>query len=758
MDRNRALQDLQEAATLAERQDDLAELKALFYRIQGIAQQFPQDSEVQAEAKRARQIAVNRGKSIQEQQKAAGVALAGQPAVAAPAPIASPAADPPKPPEAWRWRLPVIAGSLAGMMLAIPIMYSLSRKPIGPPTTDTTQGVVARIKTSPAGAQVRLNGEARGVSDLTLNLPVGDYQVDATLDGYLPASATLRAEFGRPNEIVLPLRPAQQLLRIFSDLDSGTVKLDSTPPQPLEGGQAILENIPPGEHRVFVEGPQGSAGFSIKLTAGGSPEVKPGITTRNLLAIVAGNLGRSTQLQTSDAGPVPVQLDGKPAGSVTAQGLDLQAERGERELLWGTGATQRKVLLAFGPVPTVSAYLKMDLNAGTLVVSSNEDDASVFVDGVELKRKTSRGQLRIANLAVKDYRIRIAKPGFLGVAEQTIRVAKGEETRVTFQLKPEPKVASLNLAGLPPGAAVLLDGQPAGTARPDGTLQIPNLAPGDHAIEVRAERYLPRRTTAKLVAGQTYEIRNFALELAPATLRFNVTPANAKLSIRRDGERDFRAIQGASISVQEGSYTILAQSPDMTDRTVAVQVAAGDARTVEIRLQPAKAPEPVAAKPQGGGIEGFEGAFQREGDWYVKRGGGAALYRPTPGGGTFSFSVFLKKATGVFRTSRIQFFVDYQDPKNFILYQIDDKRIHRIVTVDGKRKGTSLANRLGDLEFYPLQVDVKGDSISLRGRSLEGSVLLDSFTAESDVTDGRFGLQVQGKDEVAIGEFRFTPR
>lgn len=779
MDRQRALKELQEALTQAEELSDLSRLKELFYRVQGIAQQFPQDAEVQALSARARQAAVTRGKKIQEQQRTPSPSVATNPpstSVAsapksAPSPSvpAGPETPPrpvptltaPRPTSTWRWRLALYAGLFGGILLAIPVIYSLSRKDLGPPRTDTTKGIPVLIRTNPSGAVIRVNGEVRGNSELQVDLPVGEYQVEASLDGFQSALTTVRPEFGRNLEVSLDLAPMAQSLRIFTDFEQGQVFVNEETPRALEQGQLVLNALPAGTHKVRVVSPQGRAEFTVDATPGKMPVVKPGIQTQSLMAVLVANLGSKAQIHSSSPTPMPVVLDGRSVGNVGPEGLPLEAMTGDHELLIGSGALMRKLVVGLAPAPVLSAYLKLDIDAGTMVVLTGEDEVSVFVDGQERRRKTSGGQLRIAGLPVKKYTVRVVKNGFLDVAEQTVEIRKGEETRVAFQMKSRPRVASLQLAGAVPGSVVLLDGQTVGMVKPDGTLQLANLQPGDRTLEVRADKYVPRRIPIKLVAGQTFEIapRDLAMEIQKGTLRVNVTPANAKVSIRRDNERTPSPLNANPLQLVEGTYIVSASAPDHADRSMTVQVEAGQTRTLDLRLSEVKTVQ-VTVKSPPGGIEGFEnaGAFRKEGEWFVRKGGGAVLYRPTPGGGTFSFAMFLKKGTGIFRTSRLQFVVDYRDQKNYVMYQIDPQRINRVEVVDGKRKGTAVPNKLGDMEFYGLSVDVRQEGVTLRGKQAGGNVVLDSFTRADDATDGRFGLLIPGGDEFAIGEFRFTPR
>ena len=100
-------------------------------------------------------------------------------------------------------------------------------------------------------------------------------------------------------------------------------------------------------------------------------------------------------------------------------------------------AGERTVKEKFGAAPMLTAFLKSDVTAGTLIVVANEEDAKVFVNGDEYKRKLQKGQLRIQTLG--QVRVSVAKDGYQAVEPQTVQVKKGQEVRIEFALKEIPK-------------------------------------------------------------------------------------------------------------------------------------------------------------------------------------------------------------------------------------------------------------------------------------------------------------------------------
>ena len=59
---------------------------------------------------------------------------------------------------------------------------------------------------------------------------------------------------------------------------------------------------------------------------------------------------------------------------------------------------QRTFKEDFGPGPALTVFLKTDRNVGTLIVSTGENNARVFVNNKEYPRRTQNGQLRIQTI------------------------------------------------------------------------------------------------------------------------------------------------------------------------------------------------------------------------------------------------------------------------------------------------------------------------------------------------------------------------
>jgi hypothetical protein len=117
---------------------------------------------------------------------------------------------------------------------------------------------------------------------------------------------------------------------------------------------------------------------------------------------------------------------------------------------------------------------------------------------------------------------------------------------------------------------------------------------------------------------------------------------------------------------------------------------------------------------------------------------------------------------GVFRGKSLEWVLDYHDDRNYALFHMDKNDFRRIQVLNGRR--TELVKKphgvsMGDSLSATLQIEVAPGSITSRVRNGEQWVVLDSWTApERNFSQGRFGIVVNGKDEVRLSNFSFLAK
>jgi hypothetical protein len=750
------------------------DLKPIYYRLEEIGQAFPGDGGMQSAITEVRNKMVAFGQRLMEMQSTAErEAAAKQPggAFAPPVqtfpsgPAATPSAPqsyapppktpPPSSPPPFNWKRAVAVGGVVGLLIAAGGIFTIrnAQKKAEEQRQVADGASSIAIKTSPAGASIRVNGEVKCTSNCNVELPTGTYEVLAVLPGYESASSPLNVVGGTPGELSLTLQPMPLSVRMFTDLQAGKVTLDGNPLGDLQDGQLVLDRVSPGRHTVKVSNQSTEASFDFESQLGQPPVIVGPVVARNVLAIVVANAGKSAKVHSS--ANVKVQVDGTAAGDAGPSGLALDnLATGDRELTINDGSVDRKLLVSVGAQPTLTAYLKLDVNLGSLYVTTGGlDDVTVFLNSTELKRKTKGGEMRLLGLPVRQYTVRVVKEGYTADAPKLVSVAKGQEARVEFALKAIPKLANLRISGAAPGTAVLLDGQGLGIIAADGSYTSSTITPGEHTIELRKESFAPKRNPRQFRAGETVELSgaDVTLVAAASSIRVNVKPANAQIFYRKSDESQLRQANGNTINVSAGTWVVVAKAANYGDGTTTVQVASGENKAVEITLK--EVPK-VITKKLGTMLEWEQpGEWEQQEGWTVHKGGNFVLYGITPPDGKFIFNIALLKGR------RLQWFANYIDSKNHVLYQLDRKNFFRRDVVNGRSSEYKVGHEMEKQESYTIQIDISPGTIKHSVHNGSTWVDLDTFNSPGrKLTDGKFGLYIPNNDTYGLSNFRFTPR
>jgi hypothetical protein len=282
-------------------------------------------------------------------------------------------------------------------------------------------------------------------------------------------------------------------------------------------------------------------------------------------------------------------------------------------------------------------------------------------------------------------------------APTVIHIIKGEEARAEFQLTPVPQIATLEVRGAQPGTTLYLDHDLLATIGGDGGVTLPGVKVGDHAIELRHDGFSPKRLQRSFAAGATV------------------------------------SLSGADVAM---------------DRLVANEKPAPVVQDV----QPPSPTSPAQQQPKEKETTLLAGER-------IQRGGGFVIFHSTSGPGHYNFSAQLKKGGGFLKKERLQWFAGYQDPKNYILFQIDGKHLIVRQFVDGK--ATDLRRvpfEVDPNEWVQVEMGVKANAIETKIRPANGSWQdAGSVPIENlDLTQGKVGFLIPGSDEVSVSNFRYS--
>jgi hypothetical protein len=228
------------------------------------------------------------------------------------------------------------------------------------------------------------------------------------------------------------------------------------------------------------------------------------------------------------------------------------------------------------------------------------------------------------------------------------------------------------------------------------------------------------------------------LDVAPADLKITFNPADAQVTLGKAGETPAKVVNGATLSLPAGSYTLTAKTADNFSRSAAVELAAGQSKNLDLSLGPSgmsKWDDPASWKPENGA--------------FVHKGGDFVMYNLLPGTGTFVFSAMLSKGR------RLQWMLDCVDANNYVLFQMDENNFYRTVVRNGEKGDEIKIPHKGDKKsFRTFQIRVGPNEITHQIRQGENWVLLDRWSqAGSNLSLGRFGFYIPGNDQVGLASF-----
>jgi serine/threonine-protein kinase len=633
----------------------------------------------------------------------------------------------------------VVAGSLVLLLAMTLVLVKIIGRTPPPPAA----AVAVHIHASPAGATIRINNEVQGVSDVDIRLQAGTYQIDAQLDGYQTASSSFEVKAGGPpGSIDLTLQPVLPLVRLSADSGAGKVSLDDNPVFDLDGGQWTADNLAPGAHKLKFAGSQTEASFTFATEAGSLPAVTGPLTAKGIHAVVVSNRANHVHVYYSES-HAKLSLDGQPDTDVGSDGVDLpNVSPGQHQLSLKQGSDRHTVAIDVGAGSALSTFLLSDQDIGTLMVTTGEDGVQVFLNNQLQKKTTQGGQLRIPNLALKDYVVRVAKNGFEALPQQqTATIHKGDISRLIFALILIPHAAALAIEGGTPGTTVLLDGAPVGTVQPDGKFQFSSVTPGNHVIELRKEGVPPKKFPETFADGSTVPLRGSDVIMVSlkAQLKVTFTPPDAVVALEKDGEPLATITSGTPLTgLEAGTYHLTAHVGSYS-RSVAVELTGGESRSIG----------PLSLAP--GGMQDFDDAagWKSNQGWFVHRGGGFVLYKTSPTSGTFVFSAMLDKG------HRLQWVFNYTDDHNYALFQMDENFFYRSEVRGGKvTEEAKFPFKTEKKKSRTFQIVVTPNRIVHEIQQGNAWVPLDSWNQPgTNLSTGKFGFYLPGSDEVELSNF-----
>ena len=254
---------------------------------------------------------------------------------------------------------------------------------------------------------------------------------------------------------------------------------------------------------------------------------------------------------------------------------------------------------------SMSHFVTVTVQSGTLAITTVPQNASVFVDNV-FKGITP---LTLTDTPAGYHNLRITLPGYEDyVTSATVEASKtilvqaalrssgtGDTTTVLPSVPattvPQQQNGSVAVTSVPNGAAVTLDGQYEGTT----PVIIPDVLPGNHEITLAYPGYTILNQSISIGSSQTTAVNaNLVVSIEPVSdtgsLVVITDPAGARVSV--DG--DVKGVSPATIpGLSAGTHTLQLKLEDYYDLSARVNVTAGQTQNYTTGLRKAFKPSLV---------------------------------------------------------------------------------------------------------------------------------------------------------------------
>jgi PKD repeat protein len=254
---------------------------------------------------------------------------------------------------------------------------------------------------------------------------------------------------------------------------------------------------------------------------------------------------------------------------------------------------------------SMSHYVTITVQSGTLAITTVPRSASVFVDNV-FKGVTP---LTLTDTPSGYHTLRITLPGYEDyTTSATVEASKtvlvqaalqssenGNTTTILPSLPativPPPQNGSVAVTSVPNGAAVTLDGQYEGTT----PVIIPDVLPGNHEISLTYPRYTTLNQSISIGSSQTTAVNaNLVVSTGPVSgtgaLTVITDPAGAQVSV--DG--DIKGVSPATIpGLSAGTHTLHVNLEDYYELSTTVNVTTGQTQNYTTGLRKAFKPSLV---------------------------------------------------------------------------------------------------------------------------------------------------------------------
>ena len=336
-----------------------------------------------------------------------------------------------------------------------------------------------QVTSVPEKAQLFIDGAPRGLTPQSLYFPQGGvHVVSASLPGYVTADRTVSVENGAVSRVDLTLKREMGLLLVTSEPDGAEVRDAKMNSVSLGNTPLLVTSLPTASEHTLELVKAGWLPRRIKVNLNDrTPVVRHEklMSDSGALVCLSKPEGAEVAVNGIIKGRTPLTLESVPKGSVSV-----------RYLLDGYAMEMREIRLNAGDRETVDIAMK-PLPA-TLTVVTEPEKATVYVDD----EYQGKSPALVPNLAPGLHTVRVELQDHAPEVK-ILDLANGSTTTETLRLSSV--LGRIEVATVPAGVKVLLDGRTAGETKRSGgglrseTLSIDRVPQGEQTLTFRLRGY-----------------------------------------------------------------------------------------------------------------------------------------------------------------------------------------------------------------------------------------------------------------------------
>ncbi|MDP6924569.1 MAG: PEGA domain-containing protein [Candidatus Scalindua sp.] len=362
------------------------------------------------------------------------------------------------------------------------------------------------VKSNPENAKIYLDGKPAGTTPEAITcISLGIHEIKVEMEKYDVWTGTANIEAGKDDVITAVLQRSTGSLMVESNPPNAIIFVDG---KEIGHTPEIIMSSAKGTHAIEVR----MEGYDVwKQTV----DIVPG-DEKSLTAVLQTKTG-SLIVNSKPSGSTII-FDGKESGTTPGSLEGLKTGGHQIELKKDGYKTWSESIEIYADKENkITAALL--LLTGSLNIKSEPANATILVDGKEAGNTLAN----ITDVIPGKHLVEVKMDGY-EVWSESIDVNSSKENLINAVL--QKSVASVNIKSEPTNAKVIVDGKEVGNT----PLDVSDIKPGKHLVEVKMDRFKNWRENIEINAGKENNLTAVLQQLV-ASINIKSEPANATILV-----------------------------------------------------------------------------------------------------------------------------------------------------------------------------------------------------------------------------------